>query len=174
MGYDGRMTAMGGFEKVGRTADFKQGRGRAVRVGEIKVAIFRFGDRFHAIQDRCPHMGASLADGRVLDGWVECFWHGWTFNLKDGRSDQKTRQWLCADIFETRVEKDELWVRVPEAPTEEPSPPADDWVKWDDSYLKIESGSAQTDGDERTDHRDNEPQQDNEQQRRRRKGLTDE
>ena len=156
----GSMATMDGFENVGRLSEFKQGRGRAVRVGDIKVAIFRFGDRFHAIQDRCPHMGASLADGRVLDGWVECFWHGWTFNLEDGQSDQKSRQWLCADIFETRVQGEELWVRTPTEKVEEPKPKADDWVVWDDRYLKVESASAQADGDERTDHGDDEAQKD--------------
>lgn len=165
---------MEGFENVGKLCEFKQGRGRAVRVGQIKVAVFRFGDRFHAIQDRCPHMGASLADGRVLDGWVECFWHGWTFNLESGLSDQKSRQWLCAEIYETRVENDELWVRVPPKVIEAAAPASDEWVVWDDRYLKIESASAQADRNERTDHRDDQTEQDENQHGRRGKRLPDE
>jgi nitrite reductase/ring-hydroxylating ferredoxin subunit len=168
------MSTTDGFQMVGRLSEFKQGRGRAVRVGDIKVAIFRFGDRFHAIQDRCPHMGASLADGRVLDGWVECFWHGWTFNLEDGRSDQKSRQWLCADVYETKVEQEALWVRVPPAAPTEPVPQADDWVVWDNRYLKIDSASPKTDGDERSDQGDDKSQQDDERHGTHGKGLPDE
>lgn len=37
-----------------------------------------------ALQDRCPHRGASLSLGRVEDGAIECAYHGWRF-APDGR-----------------------------------------------------------------------------------------
>ena len=49
-----------GFVEVGRTADFPKNRGRAVDLDGKKVAVIRVEDRWFAIQDSCPHMGASL------------------------------------------------------------------------------------------------------------------
>jgi len=37
-----------------------------------------------ALDDRCPHRGASLASGRVEAGAIECAYHGWRF-AADGR-----------------------------------------------------------------------------------------
>lgn len=123
--------------KVGKVGDFREGRGVAVWVGERKVAIFKLGGRLLAIQDACPHMGASLADGRVDGGRVVCHWHGWTFDLETGQGDQRSKQWLCARVYETRVEGDDVYVlrpdeRPPARPDDEP------WVPWDDGFLKKE------------------------------------
>ena len=39
--------------------------GRAVKVGGREIAIFNLGDRFLAVENRCPHKGGPLADGIV-------------------------------------------------------------------------------------------------------------
>ncbi len=33
-----------------------------------------------ALHDRCPHRHAPLSDGRVINGEIECPYHGWRFN----------------------------------------------------------------------------------------------
>lgn len=38
--------------------------------------VWRDGEHIRMGPDACPHMGASLADGRVCDGRVVCPWHG--------------------------------------------------------------------------------------------------
>lgn len=48
------------------------------------VAVFRNGDQYYAIDDTCPHMGASLSGGMLEDGVVTCPWHYWRFRLSDG------------------------------------------------------------------------------------------
>lgn len=45
------------------------------------IALFRDGDGvMRAIDDRCPHRGASLATGSVRGGCLECPYHGWRFS----------------------------------------------------------------------------------------------
>ncbi|HEY9611997.1 Rieske 2Fe-2S domain-containing protein, partial [Allocoleopsis sp.] len=29
--------------------------------------------------DRCPHRAAKLSDGQIIDGKIECLYHGWQF-----------------------------------------------------------------------------------------------
>lgn len=117
-------------------ADFRQGRGRLVRAEDAAVAVFRVGERWYALRDACPHMGASLADGE-LDGLrVTCRWHGWKFDLRDGQGDR--REWARAWVHEIRIEGDEVLVGPAVGP--EPPPPPDDdedWVPFDpDRHLK--------------------------------------
>jgi nitrite reductase/ring-hydroxylating ferredoxin subunit/uncharacterized membrane protein len=40
---------------------------------------------FAVFDDRCPHRGGSLADGCLVDGTVQCPWHGSQFEVKTGR-----------------------------------------------------------------------------------------
>lgn len=49
------------------------------------IALFRDGDRIVAIDDRCPHAGASLGRGWIEGGAVVCPLHRWRFSLGDGR-----------------------------------------------------------------------------------------
>jgi 3-phenylpropionate/trans-cinnamate dioxygenase ferredoxin subunit len=46
--------------------------------------VFRDGDGFFALDDTCTHGGASLADGWVAGGEVECPLHGGVFCLRTG------------------------------------------------------------------------------------------
>lgn len=51
-------------------------------LGETLV-FWRDAGRAHALADRCPHRGASLAEGHVRfpgSGTISCPYHGWTFD----------------------------------------------------------------------------------------------
>lgn len=48
------------------------------------ISVFRDGDAFFALDDTCSHALASLAEGYVDDGCVECPLHGALFRLTDG------------------------------------------------------------------------------------------
>lgn len=69
---------------VGRAADIPVGGNKMVEVGKKDVAVFNVNGEFFAIDDLCPHMGASLSGGHVEDGCVICPWHYWRFRLSDG------------------------------------------------------------------------------------------
>ena len=59
-------------------------RGVRVKVGDHRIAMFRVGDHVYAIGDVCSHAEASLAEGEVFDGSVECPRHGSEFDLETG------------------------------------------------------------------------------------------
>ncbi len=69
---------------VAKSGDIVEGTGVVVSVRQKEVAIFRVKGVLHAVDDLCPHMGASLAGGFVEDGCVTCPWHYWRFRLADG------------------------------------------------------------------------------------------
>jgi nitrite reductase (NADH) small subunit/3-phenylpropionate/trans-cinnamate dioxygenase ferredoxin subunit len=72
------------FHSVCRVADLPEGKSRAFKIGDKLVAVFCQSGEHFAIDDVCPHMGASLTDGEVEGGIVTCPWHGWRFRLADG------------------------------------------------------------------------------------------
>ena len=65
--------------------DLKDGEGLFVKLADRNIAVFMKDGVIHALDDRCPHAGASLAGGYLDEGNVVCPWHQWTFSLEDGQ-----------------------------------------------------------------------------------------
>ena len=81
---------------VARVADIPDGGSVVVNVRDRDIAVFNVGGTFYAIDDFCPHMGASLAGGYVEDGCVTCPWHYWRFRLADGAWADNPKQKIGA------------------------------------------------------------------------------
>jgi len=65
--------------------DVPPGEGRAARVGDESVAVFRGEDgSWYAVQATCPHRGGPLADGIVGGRSVICPLHERRFDLATG------------------------------------------------------------------------------------------
>jgi nitrite reductase/ring-hydroxylating ferredoxin subunit len=60
-------------------------RPRVFKRAPRQLALFRVGERVFAVDNRCPHEGYPLAEGKVDDACVlTCNWHNWKFRLDDG------------------------------------------------------------------------------------------
>jgi nitrite reductase/ring-hydroxylating ferredoxin subunit len=102
---------------VARTRDIPPGSRVIVEVGRRSVGIFNVDGEFYAIVNRCPHRGAALCEGDVIqlvksDGpgdirldssmnLLVCPWHGWEYDLKTGESWLDPRK---AKALEVNVE----------------------------------------------------------------------
>ena len=104
---------MSEFTAVAKVGSIPEGEGAAFAVNGRMVAVFNEAGTYHAIDDFCPHMGASLAAGRVEKGIVACPWHAWRFKICDGTWCDNPR--IKIDAFEVRVQGDEIQVRVVKA-----------------------------------------------------------
>ena len=105
---------MSQFQTVCRVSDLVEGEGKTVEVGNKLIAVFRTGESYHAIDDVCPHMGASLSGGWVENGVVTCPWHAWRFRLADGAWADNPR--IKIGCYAVRVEGDAVQVQVPDPP----------------------------------------------------------
>ena len=95
---------------VAKTTDIPLNESRAFPVGDRMIAIFNQDGQFHAMDDFCPHMGASLADGCIDQGSVMCPWHAWRFSIVDGCWLDNPK--IKVDIFEVFVVGDEIQIEV--------------------------------------------------------------
>jgi len=125
--------------RVGDVAQWVKGRGRQVDVSGLAVAVFWDGATWTAVDDTCPHMGASLADGRLFGGELQCSWHEWRYDRTTGQCP--LRPWARVDVHEVRIDAGGVWIRRAEPqPLPQPqSEPVDDpeWLSWDpERYFK--------------------------------------
>jgi nitrite reductase/ring-hydroxylating ferredoxin subunit len=105
------------FITIARVGAIPDGEGASFQVGDRLVAVFNQAGRYLAIDDLCPHMGASLGGGYLdEEGVVTCPWHAWRFNACNGKWADNPR--LSVDTFEVRVVGDEIQVRAQPRPKE--------------------------------------------------------
>jgi 3-phenylpropionate/trans-cinnamate dioxygenase ferredoxin subunit len=93
--------------------DLESGCARRFDIGSLSVALVRCGDDFYAIGDQCSHANFSLSEGEVFceDREIECWKHGSTFSLVDGKP-QSLPATKAVPVFEVRVEGDDVMVMV--------------------------------------------------------------
>lgn len=101
------------FTPVVRSGEIPAGEGRTFEVAGRLIAIFFDGREYHAMDDLCPHMGASLGSGPLTNGCVTCPWHAWRFDVSDGSWCDNPS--LKVDVFPTRVTNGTVEAQVPPA-----------------------------------------------------------
>ena len=101
------------FTPVVSAGDIPAGEGRTFEVAGRLIAIFFDGDSYHAMDDLCPHMGASLGSGPIVDGVVTCPWHAWRFQTCDGAWCDNPA--LKVDVFPVRIVDSRVEVQVPKS-----------------------------------------------------------
>jgi len=105
---------MSEFVAVAKIGDIPAGEGRTYPVNGKMIGIFFVDGDYFAINDACPHMGASLAAGYVEDGAVTCPWHAWRFCVKDGLWLDNPKSQTKTDCYELKIDGDDILVSVPE------------------------------------------------------------
>ncbi len=62
----------------------EEGGSKPFTVDGTHLALFKYEGSFHAVDNRCPHMGYPMSEGSIRDGVLICHWHHWEFDLKTG------------------------------------------------------------------------------------------
>ena len=113
---------------VARVDEIPSGSRKIVSLNGREIGIFKLGDAFYGLINRCPHQGAPLCRGEIVSRLVapspgdyhltrsgemlRCPWHCWEFDIRTGKS-------LCdpsrvqARAFDVAVEPGQTLVEGP-------------------------------------------------------------
>ncbi len=80
---------------------------------ELTISVYRVGDEYYAIDDRCPHKGVSLAKGTFEEAVVTCPAHHFTVDVRTGRSPRNPL--MRVSTFPVTRHGDDLVIVVGEA-----------------------------------------------------------
>lgn len=71
--------------KVAEISDIPPGSSKFVEADGQLLALFNIDGTFYVLDDECPHQGAPLSDGEIIGCVVVCPWHGWKFDVTNGK-----------------------------------------------------------------------------------------
>ncbi len=69
---------------VAKSSEIKENQALSLEIDGQPIVIFRHQSKLFAMRNRCPHQGAPLSDGVLMQGHIVCIYHGWRFRLQDG------------------------------------------------------------------------------------------
>ena len=91
--------------EIARTNELGDGGMKSVKVEGREILLARVGDKFYAVQNRCPHMGGNLSQGTLQGTVVTCPRHHSQFDLTDGHvvrwTDWTGMQLSLAKLFKS-------------------------------------------------------------------------
>jgi len=100
------------FVDVCGTTEISDGQGRMFLVGETRIALYRIGDEYFALDDACPHAGASLALGILSGNIVACRIHHWHFCLRSGEYLNDKKEGRNVKTYAVRQVENRIQVAV--------------------------------------------------------------
>jgi len=100
----------GEYIRVCDLDEVPEGEARAYIIEGYDIAVFNTGEEIYAIENRCPHMGAELAEGEIVDRSVCCHQHGWVIDLETGKvMDQEE---TAVATFPVQIRDGGIWVQL--------------------------------------------------------------
>ena len=69
---------------LGDLTDIPEGGPTKVKAGINTLILVRTGETILALHEQCAHAGGPLSEGTIVDGCIQCPWHGSRFRLTDG------------------------------------------------------------------------------------------
>jgi len=75
-----------GFISVCNVNEIPENRAKIANIGGERIAIFKYEGKLSAISNVCQHQNGPLGEGKIVDGFVTCPWHGFQYRPNDGAS----------------------------------------------------------------------------------------
>ncbi|KAM7276572.1 hypothetical protein ACFE04_018438 [Oxalis oulophora] len=108
-------------------------------VFDHQIVLYKDGNgvlRCH--QDRCPHRLAKLSEGQLIDGRIECLYHGWQFE-GDGQcakipqlpTDAQIPRSACIQTYEIKESQGVVWLWMSTK-----TPPNPDKLPWFENFAR--------------------------------------
>jgi len=96
------------MKKIAELNEIPKGGSKLVMVDDVPVALFNLKGKIHAWDNRCPHRGASLADGNISESIIQCKFHLWEFDVETGCAVANSD--LRVKTFPIKVKNDEVFI----------------------------------------------------------------
>lgn len=99
---------------LGRRDEIAEGTSQIYTVEGREIGVYHRNGEWFAIDNHCPHKGASLAVGPCEKTTVSCPWHHWKFDLRTGEAIGRPGFHVSTHTIEER--DGELWVTLSDEP----------------------------------------------------------
>jgi nitrite reductase/ring-hydroxylating ferredoxin subunit len=99
------------WHKVALASEVTAGTGIERAVAGRVIALYNVLGTFYALDGICPHAGGPLGEGALRGAIVTCPWHGWQFDVTNGR--HALHPGVRHACYVTKIEEGAVYVEIP-------------------------------------------------------------
>jgi nitrite reductase (NADH) small subunit len=96
--------------RVAKATEIPAGTIREFQVEGKTIALANVGGKFHAINNTCLHRAGPLGQGPLEGHVVTCPWHGWQYDVINGKSLHN--QAIGVDCYALEVHGEDIFVEI--------------------------------------------------------------
>ena len=97
-----------GFVRAVKAAEVPPGTVRELQVAGKAIALANVEGKFYAINNTCLHRGGPLGQGHLEGKIVTCPWHGWQYDVTNGKEMKNPT--VGVGCYPTEVREQEVFV----------------------------------------------------------------
>jgi len=98
------------YISVIKADEIKEDSMKLVTVVGRSVLLIKHGEAVYGITSRCPHMGCSLATGKLKEYIITCPCHDWSFDVRNG--EYQNNKAIKLMTHECKIENGEVYVKL--------------------------------------------------------------
>jgi len=103
-----RYLANNGFYKVCDVSEIPENCAKGVLINGQNIGVFKYDNKISAVNNVCRHQMGPLSEGKIVDGYITCPWHGYQYIPENGQSPPPFTEKL--ETYETKVLKNKIWI----------------------------------------------------------------
>ena len=106
------------YEKVAQVSELKPGEKKKISLNQKDILLVNIDNVIYAVDNKCPHMGGSLAEGNLNGSQIVCPKHGSAFDVKTGEVVQSGKILFInvkvknLKAYPTKIENDDILVGI--------------------------------------------------------------
>jgi nitrite reductase (NADH) small subunit len=98
------------FLRTARKDEIPAGQIREFAVEGKSIALANVDGTFYAINNTCLHRGGPLGSGELKGKIVTCPWHGWQYDVTNGKLVMNPS--IGEDCYQVEVRGDDIFVNI--------------------------------------------------------------
>jgi len=103
---------MSQFFDVCKVAEIPMGEARMFEVNKVMIGVFHQAGEFFAMDNACPHAGASLSHGIIEGEVVRCRIHHWSFCIRNGTYLDEEKPKFNVKTYQVRVLDERIQIEM--------------------------------------------------------------
>lgn len=98
--------------RVGAVDEIPDGDRKIIRVDNQSIGVFHHNREWYAVSNYCLHAGGPVATGKLEGDVLECPWHGYKYDLKDGHCVFDPS--VILNTYPVELRDGEVYIKVPQ------------------------------------------------------------
>ncbi|MBI4140689.1 Rieske 2Fe-2S domain-containing protein [Candidatus Woesearchaeota archaeon] len=94
------------YTQAAKVNEISENTGKKVEINGKAIALFKKDGKVYAINNECPHAGGPLSEGTIEGDCIVCPWHGFSYDLKTGKSQQQCE----VQTYPVKIDGDKILV----------------------------------------------------------------